>query len=430
MPQETHIVSGESVNDGAPAAFTDLRAHAEQLAKCSPWQPNVRSSDWIVKRREALAESLAPVLAEFRGPLHHAPVSDDVHWLHDNVHLLYSELHATNDIVKTMSKIPHVFTPGKETVPRPAVVAQGFLEAANYEFSEAAFVVYVNAFQETTVLDVKELWALVACLRMLLLEEVAVRGARVAADKQSVHGVGICVRSLREVTQTSWTEIIEPLIVFDRVLMQDPVGAYPRMDFDSRELYRNKIVRIAERCDLSELEVANLALSLAREAERDIASDGNNADRLKERRSHIGYYLVAEGRDALNEQAGFRPTLWLRLQNFLRRHPDEFYVPGVALLSFAIMSIIVLLLTSRESPPVLIFLAFLVLLLPSSQGAVQLMNDLVTSVLPAEILPKLKLADEIPQNCVTLVAIPTLLLNEKQVQRLIDDLEVRFLRQS
>ena len=33
----------------------------------------------------------------------------------------------------------------------------------------------------------------------------------------------------------------------------------------------------------------------------------------------------------------------------------------------------------------------------------------------------------IPDDCVTLVAVPTLLLNEKQVRRLVDDLEVRFL---
>ena len=55
------------------------------------------------------------------------------------------------------------------------------------------------------------------------------------------------------------------------------------------------------------------------------------------------------------------------------------------------------------------------------------MNYLTTSLLPAEILPKLDFSDGIPDDCVTLVAVPTLLLNEKQVRRLVDDLEVRFL---
>ena len=55
------------------------------------------------------------------------------------------------------------------------------------------------------------------------------------------------------------------------------------------------------------------------------------------------------------------------------------------------------------------------------------MHYLVGALLPAEILPKLDLSGGIPDDCVTLVAIPTLLLNEKQVRRLVEDLEVRFL---
>ena len=55
------------------------------------------------------------------------------------------------------------------------------------------------------------------------------------------------------------------------------------------------------------------------------------------------------------------------------------------------------------------------LLLPSSQSAVQLINYLITALLPAEILPKLDFSEAIPGDCVTMVAVPTLLLSEKQV---------------
>ena len=69
----------------------------------------------------------------------------------------------------------------------------------------------------------------------------------------------------------------------------------------------------------------------------------------------------------------------------------------------------------------------LVLLLPSSQSAVQVMNYLTTALLRPEILPKLDFSKRIPEDCTTLVAVPALLLNEKQVRRLAEDLEVRFL---
>src|ERR1700719_1500692 len=70
----------------------------------------------------------------------------------------------------------------------------------------------------------------------------------------------------------------------------------------------------------------------------------------------------------------------------------------------------------------------LILFLPSSQSAVQLMNYLLTSLLPAEILPKLDFTEAIPDNCVTMVAVPSLLLSEQQVRELVENLEVRFLR--
>ena len=42
---------------------------------------------------------------------------------------------------------------------------------------------------------------------------------------------------------------IEPLIVFDRVLCQDPAGAYAQMDFDSRKVYRDAVEEIAVRSE-------------------------------------------------------------------------------------------------------------------------------------------------------------------------------------
>src|SRR5215813_13380438 len=91
------------------------------------------------------------------------------------------------------------------------------------------------------------------------------------------------------------------------------------------------------------------------------------------------------------------------------------------------MSAIVLLLTSTYTSPWLILFAMLVLLLPSSHSAVQLMNYLTTSLLPAQILPKRDFSDGVPNDCVTLVAVPSLLLNRDQVCRLVDDLEIRYL---
>jgi len=216
---------------------------------------------------------------------------------------------------------------------------------------------------------------------------------------------------------------LEKLIPFDKILHEDPVGAYPAMDAESRNLYRETVSQIAQRCDRTELEVAAEALALARQAHQKPSA----GETIELRESHIGYYLVGDGAQALREKVGYHPSVRERILGWLRRNPDEFFLLGIAVLTLAITAGAVFLLTSATTPLTPVALSMLVLLLPGSQAAVQLMNYLTTSFMPVAILPKLDFSKGIPGDCVTLVAIPALLLNEKQVRKLVEDLEVRYL---
>ncbi len=148
---------------------------------------------------------------------------------------------------------------------------------------------------------------------------------------------------------------------------------------------------------------------------------------MARRVSHVGWYLVAEGAPLLKRRLGFRAPLTQLLPGFLRRHPNEFYLSGIGLLTFVITLSAVLLLAVPSGSLGLVLLSMLAVLLPSSQSAIQIVNYLVTSLLPAEILPKLDFSEGLPDDCVTLVAVPAMLLDEKQVHKLAENLEVRFL---
>ena len=412
----------ETGQDSAETAF--LREQAKTAALTLSWLPNTTSSSAFMDRCKQAGKILKPLLAKLVLPPPGTPVADDVRWLYDNSRLLCSELQSTATVLKRLKKIPHVRTPEGKVIPRVLAIAEAFLEASAYDFSQAKFTLFVEACQETTVLHMRELWALVPAMKLALLEQIAARSLRLMRERdlQSC-GVGIRVRSLRDITQSSWKEVLEPLILFDQVLRQDPAGAYSKMDFDSRDLYRNKLSKIAEHSDFSEMDVAGEVVALAREASRKSYND----PRLKLRESHIGYYLVGKGVRRLYARVGFRPSFVQKLRGILRNHPDEVFLLGIELLTFALMSAVVLLLTDAYTPPLLILLSILMLLLPSSQTAIQLVNYLITTVLSAEILPKLDFSEEIPADCVTMVAVPSLLLNERQVHGLVQDLEVRFL---
>lgn len=427
MPQNAHpeLVNAEaeglrqSQTEMAPDIST-LRLRAAELARNLAWMPGEQASRPFRNRCRVLSRALKPLLAALESPPPRT-VSDDFRWLHDNLRLLETELEEVCENFKLPHKIPQVRASDGTVHPRVTALAEDFLAGAAYQFGEPGFTSYIQAFQEVTVLKMVELWSLVPVLKLVLLEQIAVRGCRLLEDATRPCGVDVLVRSLRDVGQTCWKEVIEPLILFDRVLREDPAGAYPRMDYDSREMYRKKLVKIADHSDGTELDVASEALALARQAQE------QPDPRATLRGSHVGSYLLAEGASLLEHRVGFRPNIAERLRAFLRAQPDEIYLPGIAVLTLAIMVGVVLLLTDPRSSPWLILLATLAVWLPSSQSAVQIVNHLVTLLLPAEILPKLDFSDGLPGDCVTLVSVPTVLLNEKQVHQLVEDLEVRFL---
>ncbi len=80
---------------------------------------------------------------------------------------------------------------------------------------------------------------------------------------------------------------------------------------------------------------------------------------------------------------------------FLRRYPDEFYLGGIEFLTFSM--ILAALWWGDFNSLWAAFFAALALLLPCSEGAVQMMNYLTSSLLQPHILPKLDFRDGIPE---------------------------------
>ncbi len=417
----------EPASDLAPDLTPDLaglRSAATELASRLAWLPGVRTSKTFSSRCRKLKKTFQPLFANVEAAARLNPESEDLRWFLDNDQLIYAQVRNLAAELKPLKHLPHARGRKDEVVPRVLALAQAFLDLTGNRFRETAFTTFFQAFQESTVLELLEVSATVSATKLVLLERIAARCRCLLSDPAGAsNGLGLCVRSLRDVTQTSWKEVLEPLIFFDAILRRDPAGVYAAMDFDGRSLYREKLSKIARRSDLAETDVARQALELAQQSLARTHSDS----RSQSRQSHIGYYLIGEGRTLLGQKVGFKPDFLQSLRARLRRHPDEFFLTGIVFVTFAIITGILLWLTPPDSPPQLLLLSMLILLVPCSQSAVQIMHYLVAALLPAEILPKLDYSGGIPDDCVTLVAIPTLLISEKQVRGLVEDLEVRFL---
>jgi cyclic beta-1,2-glucan synthetase len=308
---------------------------------------------------------------------------------------------------RTLAKSARDF-PVMEGEPRVLRIAAEYLDVVGGRFSETSMIAFVDGFQEVQELDMGELWGLKPAILFVLLEKLA-NGQETAAD---------LIDSLRLAGESNWKDSFEAMSVVDRLLARDPAGAYSLMDYESRDLYRTEISELAERSEASEHEVAEAALGLAEAAAR-----REEPGRAGERRRHVGYYLVDRGVASLREKVGYRPTLKARIREFILEHPTYVYLLGIEIVT---MVIVYSMLSGLEflTP---VFAGFFLLILPATQAAVDFMNNLATSLTRPRMLPKIDLSRGIPEDCATMVAVPTLLLNDTQVRGLAADLEIRYL---
>lgn len=310
-------------------------------------------------------------------------------------------------------------------VPRIAVVAERYLGVVGSAFSAPSFCSFVGALQSYETFTVNELWGISTFLRFALLEKVldAADTLLHATNSDSIPLLTTACSSMRAIVNADWVFLIEPLIVFDGILRQDPVSAYARMDFESREQYRKRVAYIARHSDCTESRVAEEALQLARKGGDDFTGD----PRIQSRRTHVGYYLLDEGFRQLADRVGFHSSVSWRMREFVHAHGSDFYIDGALLCTIFVVAAAFFPVLAHFSSIASVLTAIVFLCMPAMQDAVDLVNNAVTAFFDPAPLPKLDFSDGIPTECATLVAVPSLLLNEKQVHKLVNDLEVRYL---
>jgi len=409
-----------SLENGAAAQA--IHKAGFELAASLSWLPDREAGDIFSLRCEKLSKTLDSLFEDVKAAFAKGKPSEDVRWLRDNDQQLSLAAKALANDLGPRTTLPMVSNK-VEILPRVMAIAVGFLQEVDTAFTKEQFTAFCHAFEEHTPLKFHEIGALVPSLELLLLERIAACGQEAVSNPgTATKRVPPYIRIFRYAAQTSWKEELESLLPFDGILRQDPACAFASMDDETKSVYREKVAQVALRSDHTEMDVARAALALAREAEAKWYRD----PRIGLRESHIGYYLVAKGAALLQQRVGYHPTFGERVRVSLRTNPDRFLLVGTAVLSLIIIAGILWLLTPPSTPLQTILLSMLILAIPSSQAAVEVMNYLTTNLLEPVTLPKMDYSEGIPEDCVTLVAIPTLLLSEKQVHHLVKELEVRY----
>ncbi len=413
-----------------------LRTHA--TAQAGHWQMTHHSavkSDNLPERLKSLKKRLTERLAACRAIVSMKELTPQLEFL-ESTRALQGVLQGMTAAAAEFRELPYVTVNQEEAIPRVMNLAEGYLSAAEGIWSPESLAAYVGAAQGHDPLRLGEVLLLPMALKLAQLEFLLDRADEVfgLATPRPVNELpsieespfSAPLHSLRRLNQFEWPEVLEPLVPFQNVLLADPAGAFGRMEEETRDAYRLRVAQLAKYADASELQVAEKALALAHNAAARTGAGAHGDPRLQRRVSHVGYYLFEQGFHALSREIGYHPPLADRVRSLILTNNEEFYILGIFTISVLLIVAFIAPLVPHHTFALVIATLFLALL-PATQGAADLVNNIVTAGLHPRALPKLDLTDGIPVEESTLVVVPTLLLSIHQVQEMFEDLEARYL---
>jgi len=279
-------------------------------------------------------------------------VSFAAEWMLDNYYIIQQAL---REIEQDLPPGYYVELPslGDEDAfggyPRIYAVAAAIGWEAGYQLDKERIVRFVLAYQTQQPLETGELWALPTMLRLVLLQITALATGRLAGElsehvlpaslaafqaaaAQSGHAssendemaVARAIPSLHLLDAMDWADTFERISLVHRSLRHDPAGIYDQVDFQTRNRYRAAIETLHRRVDIDEVAIADLAVSLAAShlptGGKGASPTSASAQECSEERfccgdgraTHVGYYLVDNGRILLEQALAYRPPLATR----------------------------------------------------------------------------------------------------------------------
>jgi len=346
--------------------------------------------------------------------------------------------------------------------PRVYDLATQLINAENALLDLGRVQRFVAAYQAVLPLTMGELWALPIMLRLGILECLLAAIARITElagqeiaaiapvlispgqlDDQLI--VEYSIRSLRILAVYDWNSFFESLSLVDLTLRQDPARLYAGMDFETRDRYRKAVEKIAGSGPGDELAVARSAVSLAQAVASQVSSPSTQAlpggghtglkhqpdgwDGFRSQPgAHIGYFLLGQGRSALEGVVGYIPQGGQRMLRFTRAHPTQLYLGAITCFSLGLLIIPLIFAAITGASAAVLLLVFILALVLALTIAVGLVNWLVNQFVMPEALPRMDFSQGMPEECATLVVIPALLSGVDEVDSLVRQLEQHYLR--
>ena len=223
--------------------------------------------------------------------------------------------------------------------------------------------------------------------------------------------MGNCISSINMLNRLNFIEIFDRINGVEEVLRNDPAKVYEKMDYETKNYYRNSIEKISKKMKISELFVAQKCIELCKNKESKMA--------------HVGYYLIDEGRESLINE-----LLNKKISNIKKHKNRDKSIVSLSFINLFFSVIISGLLGYRLNIKIdnlsVSFIAYflLIIIIKSLFGKI---NQYISGkIIKPKLIPKLDLSNGIPEEYCTMVVIPTIIDSREKVRETFRKLEVYY----
>ena len=215
-------------------------------------------------------------------------------WVMDNFYLINRTIKLIKEDISAgfYNDLPKIDGGKQDENARIFVFAANTLVHHDLLFESETFERILTQIQKDTPFFTSELWALPIFLRLSLLEYLSntlellinpetkpslLNPSRLIFEvekeskedspttNQSSAGnrVANIIHSLRTISELDWNVFFESVSPLEKLLKQDPADIYAKMDFKTRDLYRNEIEKLSRNSKYSEISLAEFLLDFS-----------------------------------------------------------------------------------------------------------------------------------------------------------------------
>lgn len=225
------------------------------------------------------------------------------------------------------------------------------------------------------------------------------------------NSIGNAITSIKNINRMNFNELFKNVNKVEELLNKDPARVFSSMTADTKDMYMGIITELSKKTKISEIYIATEILRLANRYERDKG--------YKNRKSHVGYYLIDKGKDELLSILKGRRVRSLNLtEKSIIYVRSTFYIPII----LSILAVYLLRLNVIYS-----ILVFLFLLIPISEIYIKTITHILSKTTKSRRLPKINLENKIPKEYSSFVVIPTIIKSKEKIDELVNKIEIYYL---